>query len=154
MKAKKILNFLILRPIYNKSNFATFGLVALFFGLYMAIGGKVAPLPKLEDGGSFGSVNLEDEQKTDFGQNKKKIDNYLGLTESADRQAREDAMNQRGLMHNAEEDDLEDPIDEKDLLKKENDYASKAEVRIRKMEEANKKATSMSDLGDRLKTIR
>ncbi len=154
MNTKKVLNFLILRSAFTKSNFATVALVAMFFGLYMAFGGKVAPLPKLDEGGNFGSINIKDEQTKNIELSKSQVNKYLGLDESSDRKAREEAINQRGLLHNTDIDDLDDPLDEKDYQMQNEENLSKDEIRARRMEQANKKVTSISKLEQRLKKAR
>lgn len=57
MRAKKIINFLILRPAFTSRNMSSLGLVALFFALYILAGGKVTWIPDIKAGQGFGTVN-------------------------------------------------------------------------------------------------
>lgn len=49
MNAKKILNFLLFRSALSSRNLSSLALVALFFGVYVAAGGKIAPIPVKPD---------------------------------------------------------------------------------------------------------
>jgi len=59
MAVKKIIDFLILRPAFSSKNVSSLGLVALFFAIYVFAGGKVAWVPKVGQGDSFGTVGTE-----------------------------------------------------------------------------------------------
>ncbi len=56
MKAKKVLDFLILRPAFSSRNLTSILLVALFFGVYVLAGGKVT-MPNVKQGQNFGSIS-------------------------------------------------------------------------------------------------
>ena len=65
MNGKKVLGFLLLKPAFNSRNLTSLALVALFFGVYVASGGKVTSVPKLKAGaGGFGSVTATDSGET------------------------------------------------------------------------------------------
>lgn len=57
MNAKKVVSFLLLRPAFTGRNVTSLGLVAVFFAVYVAAGGKVTTVPKMNAGASFGSVD-------------------------------------------------------------------------------------------------
>jgi hypothetical protein len=56
MRAKKIISFLLLAPAVNKRNLTSLALVAVFFGVYVASGGKVTSLPRVAPGQGFGGL--------------------------------------------------------------------------------------------------
>ena len=73
---KQALGFVFLKGAVNSRNLTSIGLVALFFGIYVASGGKVAALPNIQSGGGFGttqgtSVNIQQEAKTQEQQSQK-----------------------------------------------------------------------------------
>jgi hypothetical protein len=51
MKGKKLLQFLLYRPLLNGKNFSSLGLVALFFLAYTLFGGQGVTIPKMGPGG-------------------------------------------------------------------------------------------------------
>lgn len=55
-RVKKVLGFLFLKGAMTSRNLTSLGLVALFFGVYVASGGKIAALPNLEASGNFGGI--------------------------------------------------------------------------------------------------
>ena len=59
-KIKKVLGFLVLKDAVSSKNLTSIALVALFFGVYIASGGRIAPLPKVERGPGFGDVRTGD----------------------------------------------------------------------------------------------
>ncbi len=56
MNVNKVVSFLLLRPAFTGRNVTSLGLVALFFAVYVAAGGKITTVPTMKTGGSFGSV--------------------------------------------------------------------------------------------------
>ncbi len=60
MDGKRVANFLLLRPAFSSRNLTSLALVALFFGVYVAAGGKVSSIPKLQTGNSFGGISIPD----------------------------------------------------------------------------------------------
>ena len=57
MNAKRIMNFLILRPAITTRNLTSLALVGLFFLIYLASGGTISTLPNVSTGEGFGSIN-------------------------------------------------------------------------------------------------
>lgn len=55
-QTKRILGFLLLKPAISSRNLTSLGLVAIFFGVYVAAGGKIQGLPVIEDGSGFGAI--------------------------------------------------------------------------------------------------
>ena len=55
-KAKQVLNFLLLKPAMSSRNLTSIALVALFFGVYVAAGGKISSIPQIDQGSGFGTV--------------------------------------------------------------------------------------------------
>ena len=67
-QTKRILGFLMLRPAISSRNLTSLVLVGLFFGVYVAAGGKVEGIPAVQtDGGGFGTVD-KSTPKTDTSQ--------------------------------------------------------------------------------------
>ena len=63
MNTKKVLSFLLLKPAFTSRNLTSIALVALFFGVYVAAGGKVSALPKVKQGVGFGAASVERAQE-------------------------------------------------------------------------------------------
>ena len=58
-KVKKALGFLMLKPAVSSRNLTSIGLVAAFFGVYLAAGGRIAALPNVQSGDGFGAVKTD-----------------------------------------------------------------------------------------------
>ena len=57
-QTKRILGFLMLRPAISSRNLTSLVLVGLFFGVYVAAGGKVEGIPAVQSNtGGFGTVD-------------------------------------------------------------------------------------------------
>lgn len=58
MNAKKVVNFLVLRPAFTSRNLTSIGLVVLFFLIYVLSGGKVTWAPNMKSArdAGFGGV--------------------------------------------------------------------------------------------------
>jgi hypothetical protein len=57
-QSKRILSFLLLKPAISSRNLTSLGLVGIFFGVYVAAGGKIEGLPAVQEGASgFGAVH-------------------------------------------------------------------------------------------------
>ncbi len=57
-QTKRILGFLLLKPAISSRNLTSLGLVGIFFGVYVAAGGKLEGLPAVQtEGGGFGAVH-------------------------------------------------------------------------------------------------
>ena len=63
MKAKKVVEFLILKPAFTSRNLSSLGLVAIFFLVYWLAGGKV-DIPNVKQGSNFGSVTSSGDKLT------------------------------------------------------------------------------------------
>lgn len=60
MNAKRIVGFLLMRPAFTQRNLTSIGLVAVFFFVYVLMGGKVTTeLPKAPKEGVFGSGGVD-----------------------------------------------------------------------------------------------
>ena len=60
MKARKVVEFLLLKPAFTSRNISSVLLVGVFFALYVMAGGKVTWVPKVNaHGGAFGSMGQE-----------------------------------------------------------------------------------------------
>ena len=57
-KWKKTLDFVLLKPAVSSRNLTSIALVAAFFGVYIAAGGKIAALPNVQRAGGFGTVDV------------------------------------------------------------------------------------------------
>lgn len=57
MNGKKVFSFLVLKPAWSTRNLTSLALVALFFGVYVAAGGKITAVPKVKQGSGFGTIN-------------------------------------------------------------------------------------------------
>ena len=56
-QGKRILSFLLLKPAISSRNLTSLGLVGIFFGVYVAAGGKIEGLPAVQEGASgFGAL--------------------------------------------------------------------------------------------------
>ncbi len=58
MDLKNVGNFLLLKPAFSGRNLTSLALVAVFFGVYVAAGGKVSSIPQVEATGGFGGIEL------------------------------------------------------------------------------------------------
>ena len=56
MALKKVVDFLILRPVFTKRNFSSLGIVAIFVGVYLALGGRFNAPADLKNPESFGGM--------------------------------------------------------------------------------------------------
>lgn len=61
MNGKRILNFLLLRPAMTTRNLTSLGLVAFFFAVFYLSGGRIAAIPRVSPGATFGGI-AESEQ--------------------------------------------------------------------------------------------
>ena len=60
MNAKKVAGFFLMKPAFTQRNITSVGLVALFFVVYILMGGKVTTeLPKVNKSGAFGSGGVD-----------------------------------------------------------------------------------------------
>lgn len=55
-RVKKVIGFIFLKSAFTSRNLTSLGLVAIFLGIYMASGGKIATLPSVQAGGNFGGI--------------------------------------------------------------------------------------------------
>lgn len=53
---RKVLDFVLMRQVANTRNLTSLALVAFFFGVYIAAGGKIASVPNLPKGTGFGDI--------------------------------------------------------------------------------------------------
>ncbi|MBP9839212.1 MAG: hypothetical protein KBC84_10950 [Proteobacteria bacterium] len=150
MNAKKVVGFLLLRPVFNSKNFSTIGLVALFFALYLLLGGKAnLNIPKLDsNSGAFGGVDAGLDLAN---KNPKDI---LGYKETEDRSKRIDELNQFGRSDLLEKSD-KTPYVKKELLDIQNNkfVFDRDESRIREVENS-RKSKNLNDIETRLKELR
>lgn len=56
-KVKQVVGFLLLKGAFTSRNITSIGLVLLFFGIYVASGGKLASLPNVSSTNQFGGVS-------------------------------------------------------------------------------------------------
>jgi len=143
MNAKKVVGFLLLRPVFNQRNISSLLLVGIFFGVYVLAGGKVTTTPpKVMQAGTFGGakaqVNEGDSQK------------ILGIVPSEERYGREAANIKAGLRVDPDiQDDLEDhPLDKSGLIAGEVKRSRSEEWRLRRGEK--KKTDSLLVIEERL----
>ena len=61
MAAKRLLNFLLLKPAFSARNLTSLALVGVFFGVYYLAGGNVRAVPKLDSGATFGSIKTQED---------------------------------------------------------------------------------------------
>ncbi|MCB0358084.1 MAG: hypothetical protein KDD44_00555 [Bdellovibrionales bacterium] len=57
MKARQVVDFLLLRPAFNARNVTSIGLVGLFFAVYVLAGGKISAVPKIQSPDQFGGIS-------------------------------------------------------------------------------------------------
>lgn len=55
-RAKQIVSFLLLLPVFNSRNITSIGLVAIFFLVYLQSGGKITTMPRVQNNGTFGGT--------------------------------------------------------------------------------------------------
>ncbi len=156
MNAKKAVDFLILRSAFTRRNFSSLFLVGVFFGVYVMSGGKIATkLPKLKEAGAFGDVAIPEPEagpSTPAQAAKEKAEQakameLLGATTSAEREARENAVNSRGLLFDSKVDEPVEPIDPDGLIKADTENR-RLESKLRKQEARNK--DSLAAIEERL----
>lgn len=56
MNGKRVLNFLLLRPAMTTRNLTSLGLVAFFFAVFYLSGGRIAAVPRITPGATFGGI--------------------------------------------------------------------------------------------------
>ena len=157
MRGKQVVDFLVLRSAFTRRNFTSLFLVGVFFAVYILSGGKVTTkLPKLQGSGSFGNVdsasNAEEKLAAQEAAERQKAMQVLGVTESADRQERENSVNGRGRLFSAEVDGAGDePIDKSGLIQPD-DSNRKEEAKLRKLE--RRQQDSLLAIEERLKIKR
>ncbi len=59
-KTKKFLNVLLMGSAVSTRNLTSLALVALFFAIYVAAGGRISSVPKVKSGEGFGSAQSAD----------------------------------------------------------------------------------------------
>ena len=74
-KLKNTAKFLMLIPAMSSRNLTSIILVAIFFGVYIAAGGKIAAIPKnLERGDGFGTVKEATQQTSSRAASKEQVE--------------------------------------------------------------------------------
>jgi len=156
MRGKQVVDFLILRSAFTRRNFTSLFLVGVFFAVYVLSGGKVTTkLPKMKETGSFGNVESprsDADVSAEEAAERQKAKEILGMTESQDRQQRENSVNGRGRLFSAEVDGAADePIDPNGLIQPD-DSNRKEEAKLRKLE--RRQQDSLLAIEERLKIKR
>ncbi len=59
MDKRRLRDFLLLKPAVSSRNLTSLLLVAIFFGVYVAAGGKVSTIPEVAPGEGFGTVTSD-----------------------------------------------------------------------------------------------
>ena len=183
MNAKKVIGFLLMRPAFTQRNVTSIVLVAVFFGVYAMMGGKVTTeLPKVNKNGSFGSAQPAkklplpgsnagsqpsggaDAEPADTtadatadaqakGKRKSSLQ-LLGLKPSEDREARRRALLGRTLFDKEEREELENqPLDKDGLVEGVVDKNIYLERRLERVEK-RRDSDSLSAIEQRLKIQR
>ncbi len=171
MNAKKVIGFLLMRPALTQRNVTSILLVAVFFGVYVLMGGKVTTdLPKMQKNGGFGGLkgamkppqkiasddttadatDDESEEATD----KKSSLQMLGLKPSDDRKARRRALLGRTLFDKEEREELEnEPLDKDGLIEGVVEKNVHLERRLQRVEK-RRDSDSLTAIEERLKIRR
>jgi hypothetical protein len=180
-KAKNVLGFLFMSSAFTQRNVTSVVLVMVFFGVYIAAGGKITTtLPRLERvkamsaptlGGSplgKASVNKNAEKDNlpggvgdkstalqavpDLTQDESQ--GLLGINPSEKRAARQRAVQQRGSLFTAEEreEDIDEPLDPDGLVKGADFTNRRDQWRLERAE--RKQTDSLSLIEERLKIRR
>lgn len=106
-KLKKILAVVFFKGAFSNRNLSSLLLVAVFFGIYIAAGGKIAPMPNLERGDGFGeikkdlplNVKIDQDLKSEIEEEKKieeeqdSIDLFGGVSQGVSIAEEEDLKN-------------------------------------------------------------
>lgn len=142
MSAKRVFGFLLMRPAWSSRNLTSLALVALFFGVYVAAGGKVSSVPKVKQGSSFGTMSTDEDKITGD------VESVTREEESAADVAARRSEQRRGVLSLGTEEDLSlkpRRIEERPLHKSE-ESARAAEA----PSAANQPADDLSDIEARL----
>ena len=142
MNYKKVLNFLILKPVFTRGNFSTVLLVCGFMAIYVMMGGKITPPPSIEKARNFGVDNLDNSQKSDL--------EILGIKESNDRAARQDSLSKQGFRSQLEQNDKNDPI-KKELFNGKIEVNENKESEIKMIEQRHASDDRLNQIEERLK---
>ena len=150
MSARRVANFLLLRPAFSRRNFTSLFLVGVFVGVYIMSGGKISTaVPRYQDQGTFGGgATVPGEAPAtapvvvDPEVAKQDALKQLGVVSSEDREARQDTINKRGRLFDGEEEAVEQPIDKSGLIKGVTGN-EKEELKLRKQEKRRTDSFSM-----------
>ncbi|MFN8391986.1 MAG: hypothetical protein U0136_16975 [Bdellovibrionota bacterium] len=158
MNGRKVVGFIFLQSAFTRRNFTTLILVAIFFSVYVMSGGTISTaIPKLPDPTTFGGVPLgtlpsADTQRTapikDPAEKEKALE-VLGVKPSAERLARDQAMNERGRLFVPDAEDSQDEkVDKNGLIAGDPEQRSAEEARLRKFEKRS--GDSLAAIEERL----
>ncbi len=81
MNGKKIADFVLLKPVFTGRNLTSLILVAIFFGVYIASGGRVRSIPKVSPGETFGAAELSTSKRSNsksISEQQPQTDNSVG----------------------------------------------------------------------------
>ena len=168
MKGKKIASFLLLRPAFTQRNFTTILLVGVFIAVYSFAGGKVTlQVPDVGNSTkSFGSVesvngesagvlaNAVRERDEEKRREQERAAQVLGMRESEDKLARENALNERGKLFDPamDADSSDSKLDPQGLLGNDAQMRNREEQKLRRNEKRSK--DSLALIEERLKINR
>lgn len=154
-KARKVADFLLVRPAFSQRNMTTLLLVAMFVGVYTLAGGKVTlrvPDIDVSDSqfggvpgaalGGTGSSNGESEAE--------RAARVLGMKETEEANARENAVNARGKLFDpaVDADPSDSKLDRNGLLGNDSRAREDEEAKLRKFEKH--KSDSLAAIEERL----
>ena len=168
MNGKKVIGFLLCRSAFSQRNITSILLVLVFFGVYVLSGGKISMVPPalkgmggLDSGASIdaalknqaGGEVREEAREEDLG--KAESRSVLGLTNSQERETREDLGQTRGRMFsdNDAQQAAEEPIDPDGLIKGK-EITSRRQQKLLQKWEKKETTDSLSAIEDRLKKTR
>ncbi len=172
-KAKSVLGFLFMSSAFTQRNVTSVLLVMVFFGVYIAAGGKITTtLPRLEKvkamsapglggtpvGKGMAAGNAASDKSApmravpDLTQDESQ--DLLGISPSEKRAARQRAVQQRGSLFTAEEreEDIDEPLDPEGLVKGADFTNRRDQWRLERAE--RKQTDSLSLIEERLKIRR
>lgn len=161
MSAKKVLSFLVCRSAFTQRNVTSIMLVFVFFGVYVAAGGKITTsLPRPSDVAVRGEARdpaelmeqAEERSLPDLSAGESK--DVLGIAPSEERQARREEVNRRGRLFTPEEVEqaTEETIDTEGLVKGKELINRREQWRLERAEK--KPQDSLSAIEERLKIRR
>ena len=153
MNGRRVVDFIVLRSAFSQRNVTSLLLVGVFFAVYVLSGGKITTsIPHMKDANGFGDAGLSDTSGTSSTSTPDHSLQVLGVTSTAEQQARQETVNKRGRLFDPEIDAVKEGEVDKNGLLHVDTTNEKEELKLRKFERRDR--DSLAAIEERLKIKR